>query len=656
MTLRRRNLSIFKKLSLPVSYKLLDEDGLYDARNVFDNKGVTETRNGIKRYNSTGLISRGFTLDVSELDYDYLNDDLDEPELTKVLSGSFFKKSSGERYKIVKVGGSLFSVQATGAQTFIATGLSETTKHRGITLNDRHIIAIDSDGLYSWNGTVFTQLGQAAPASVTATNTAGGGLTDTEQYQAAITFYASSIGFETNKQTSSIITIATATGLRLSLSDIPSTASNELIDKVRIYLKNVSDDTEFLFIDEITLGTTTYNIDAESTSTQIPPTTHAAPLSGGGKYLTTFGKRISYTGNGTFKNDVFISEEYLPDAYDDTTTSKTLEIPGQGEITGIACGLYDNSHLRPFLAIFKRTTTVIYSELDGVGVQTTIDEHVGCISHDTIKVRNGVVYFMSENGWYAIQNGSLIKKDGRPFSLGGGAIDDIFSREGWSYQLNSTLYSSFFSAYYSTLGHYLTFVAEGTNDTFTKAYNFEERIGGFRVYEFKTGITCAFEGEDDSGNQCVFLGDKDGYIYALSVKNDRHDEDKDAASQTIPAFVYIPYILPGDDSTSYNWRSLTVRAISSSNLVTVKAFPSFSSSVHETKSFDFTNDDDGFVLDVSQLDVDVLGDERVPKTFMADINRTGETMTVGFFQDILDANLGLISSQISYNKNGNRNL
>jgi hypothetical protein len=636
MPLKRRSASIFKKLSLPVSYKLLDENGLYDARNIFDNKGITETRHGIARYNDTAV---------------------SDSDATSIISTSYFKHSDGTRYKVVKVGTKLFSVASSGAHTTIKTGLSSSTKHRGITLNDRHIIAIESDGLFSWNGTTFTQLGQQAPTTVTAANTAGGNLTDTGQYQAAITFYASSIGFETNYLSSSIITIAAATGKRLGLSDIPATASNALIDKVRIYLKDVTNGGAFLYIDEINLGTTTYNIDNESTSTQTPPTTHGTPLAGGGKYLTAFGDCVAYTGNGTFKSDAFISESYLPDAYDDTSTSKTLEIPGQGEVTGIACGLYDNSHLRPFLAIFKKTTTVIYSELNGEKVQYTLDAHIGCVSHDTIKVRNGIVYFMSENGWYGIYNGSFLKDaQGKPVSLGAGAIDDIFSRSGWSQQLNASQFSNFFSCYYSTLGHYITFVSEGGSASFNKAYVFEERIGGFRVFEFKKAFISACEGEDDNGNQCVFLGDASGFIYTLSTANSRHDEDETGASVSIPAFVYLPFTMPGDDSCSYNWRNLVVKALSSSNAVTVKAYPSYSLLSPETMSFDFTNANTGFILDLSQLDIDVLGDERVPKTYMADINRTGETMVIGFFQDVIDGNIGLISSQLFYNKNGNRNL
>ena len=55
MTVKQKALQTFKRLSLPVSYRLGDDSGLIDARNVFDNKGVMETRPGIRVYNSISL-------------------------------------------------------------------------------------------------------------------------------------------------------------------------------------------------------------------------------------------------------------------------------------------------------------------------------------------------------------------------------------------------------------------------------------------------------------------------------------------------------------------------------------------------------------------------------------------------------------------------
>ena len=51
----------------------------------------------------------------------------------------------------------------------------------------------------------------------------------------------------------------------------------------------------------------------------------------------------------------------------------------------------------------------------------------------------------------------------------------------------------------------------------------------------------------------------------------------------------------------------------------------------------------------------ILGEERTVVTTTIDINRTAETIMVGFYQSILDANMALISAQIQYNKNGGPN-
>lgn len=628
MGLKRKNNLMLKKFNIGISYKIAD-DKLFDAQNVYNNKDVTETRYGIARFNSTSLGG-------------------------SVLSQSFFKSDAADIYLLAKVGTVLYKANSAGAGTSIKTGLTSTTKHRGITLNSRHIIAIEGDGLFSYDGTTFTQLGQAPPGAGDVAIVAGGSLTATTSYQVALTFYASTIGFESNAFESSVI--ATTADRTIRITNIPATAANALIDTVRIYLKDVTNASAYLFIADINLGVTTYDVTAESTSTQTPPTTHAAPSAGGGKYLTTYGKRIAYAGNGTYKSDVFISEEYLPDAFDDTLTSKTLSIEGQGPITGIACGTYNDANLDPYLVIFKKTSTTIFSEIGGVARQSLLDPHVGCINHDTIKVINGVVYFMSENGFYAVENGLLIKDSkGNPYSLAEGAIDDIFSRSGWEKELNRAQFANFFSCVYSTHRQYWTFVTEGADTTFKKAYVYERDIKGFRVFTFKTAFKSACEGEDANGNQVIYLADSTGTIFTYSIGNDYHDVDAANSSETIPAFVMLPFLLEDDINATYNYRFLTVRALTSENAVTGRAFINWDQSESYDNSYDFSDGSDGFVLDVSQLDVDSFGNERTVTKSTIDINKTADTIMIGFYQDILDANIGLISAQLQYNKNGGPN-
>lgn len=636
MTVKKHATKVFKHLNMPVSYQVLDGEGLLDARNVFDNKGVTETRYGIKKYNSTSLGG-------------------------EVLSLSFFQHSNGNQYKIAKVGTTLVSVSATGAHTTIKTGLTATTKHRAVTMNDRHIIAIEGDGLFSWegNGNIIP-LGQARPSAPTiVTNPAGGTLTGSTAYQVAITFYSSSTGFESDFIESNSVTTSGGTTDKIIVSSMPTTATNTTMDKKRIYLKKASGEyllCSFSGATEIALATASQDILANTLSTITPPEadTRQEPRSGGGKYLAIYGNRLIYTGSDDFPGEVFISEEYMPDAFSRAVDATILEISGQGPITGLGVGFFNDSTLNPYIVAFKKTTTTVYSELGGNPSLSVIDEQVGCISHDTIKVRNGSVVFMSEHGWYLVHNG-LMAKDSQGIPARLGSVDDIFTRKGWTNELNIPQASRFFSAYYTSDLHYMTFIAEGASTSLFKAYVFEERINGFRIFSFKTALTCATESQDSDGRQEILLGDAAGTLFTYSGRNERHDEDETGASETIPAYLVMPYIMPGEDANSYNFRTLAVRAIASENIVNVKSYASFGQVYPSNFEYSFPNTGTGFTLDVSQLDIDTLGDEKTPVTYMADLNMTGEVLLVKFEQDILDANIGLISAQLSCNKNGNRN-
>ena len=305
-----------KPAKLAVSYRVDAENKMRDARNVCSIQDMLRTRNGVQRLNGTAISS------------------------SNVLSVSFYKTLLNARKYIAKAGTSLYSVAETGSSSAIKTGLTSGLKHRSIIANGRCIITCETDGLFSWDGTTFTQLGQAAPS--TPNVAAGTGSLADSTYKVGITFYSSTIGFESNFTDSSAVATSSQ---GIDVSSIPATAANDLIDKVRVYLRDDTANGAYLFITELSLGTTTYTIAANSTSTQTPPTTHAPPKSGGAKYLTTFGKKVVYSGNATFPSEVFFSEEYIPDAFNDTDTAIVIKASGQGPVTGIGTGFYDNSNM-----------------------------------------------------------------------------------------------------------------------------------------------------------------------------------------------------------------------------------------------------------------------------------------------------------------------
>lgn len=630
-----QNISSF---NVPVSYKIYDRSGkLLDARNVQSVQNRLETRYGTSRFNTVPLDG-------------------------SIKSLSYFTKSDGSQYTIAKAGTNLWSVSQTGAHTLIKGGLSEHTKHRGVTWNDRHIFSIESDGLYSWDGERFGQLGIQPPYDLGYTANAGGTLVIGNRYRVGITFYSSFLGAESNiydNDNTGEITIVDP-NRSIAVDEFPPASPNQFIDKIYIYLKDLTLDSDYLFVGEVDLdpeGIPIFIISEPPTSTQTPPTQNGMPNAGGGKGLTFFNSKFVYYGSSQYTNEVYFSLPDQPDAFDPFDTQETLVIPGKGGVTGVSVGLYNDSVLDPYLVIFKRKSTRIYSEIGNEKRMVVLSEDIGCVSNETIQVKNGNVYFLSEEGWRAISNGRFIVSDqGEAVTLGTGDIDDIFKSTGFEYEVNRLGLANAFSVYYPTLDQYITWVSEGSNAAYTKAYSYEFDVAGFKPYEFSMPATCTTLGEDTEGRDIVLIGNSDGYILKHSIMEERSDVDADNNKVAINAFAVLPWIpKEADFDATYNYRELILRAVSSEHALTVKTFLDFNLATADERSYDFTSPIDGFVLDSSILDVDTFGDERGIVTSRSDINRVGESIAIGFYQNIENANIGLVSMQIDQSKNGNRN-
>jgi hypothetical protein len=633
MPLKEKGIKKFENFDLAVSYRINEtRDRLRDALNIFSNQGRLETRFGRSLY---------------------ITDLFTDP----VISMSFFKAANGNRYLLAKVGSDLYKVSTSGAHTIIKSGLSANTKHRGITwgrgASSRHIIAIENDGLFQWDGTTFTQLGQEPPVGHTVATTTG---TLTGTYRVHLTFYSSTTGFESN---SSFSTQVSPAAQGILVSDIPATAANLTIDKVRIYLEDMASPDDPLFVDEVALGTLTYPIAGEPTSSETRPLANAEPLAGGGKYLSEFNGKLVYAGNSNFRNDVYFSEPDLPDAFNDGTAPDRLVhyAKGAGPITGIAVGLYNNSVLDPYLVIFKYRSIEVYSEINGEGRAVTISREIGCVSHETITVKNGDIYFLSDSGFRVINNGRLVTDaKGNAATLGLGDIDDIFHQPGFTYEINKSQASNCFSVYYSTLDQYMTWIPEGGSTDRSKTYVYEFRVGGFKPYSFQSPSTAACIGEDADGAEVVFMADADGAIYTHSIKEVRgQDDDSTDTAQNVTAFGYLTWLEGPDMDRSHNWRELILKRVAGSGNMTVRAWVNYSLD-YAGEQYDFSSDEEGFVLDTSELDVDVLTESgRTIEKARADINLCGENILIGFFQEAAGSNMGLVSAQVEFNTNGNRN-
>ena len=627
MPLRLRRSEKYKDFSFPISYRVAEKGFFKDALNVYTNQNILETRNGISRFNATAFSAAPLSL-------------------------SFFQDNSDNNYLLAKDGSTLYKANATGAHTSLQAGLGAATKHRGITFNNRHIVAIESDGLFSYDGTTFTQLGQAAPTGISAAVASGGSLTDATIFQVGVTFYDSTNGFESNGFESSQVTTASP-NLQIDVSSMPTTADNANIDKKRIYLKDVTNDTDYLFVAEISLATASYSITDEPTSSLIMPTQNFSPSAGGAKYLSVFNKSIAYAGNSTFPSDVFFSRDYLPDAFDQTLAGdKTINIAGNGPITGLATGYFNGDDQSPYLVCFKKRHIELYREVAGTPQQVVISREIGCVAHDTIQIINGDIMFMSLQGWHLISNGQLLKF-GDTHSIDKGHISDIFTRSGFVYELNKAFSGNFFSVYYPTLRQYLCFIAEGSNNSIYKCYNYEFDIGGFRAYQFPVTFKAGCLGENDNFNDVVYLAGEGGYIYQHSVEEAvGTDVDAINTSTAVEAFAQMWWTGGEDLDASYNFGPFILRAVQQTGAVTVKVFLDYSNQDPTDKSYDFNATETGFILDVSMLDVGILSDGRQIVRALGNIFKTGQSLLIGFYKTQTGESIGLIDGQLDIQKNG----
>ena len=630
MPLIRRATKKWKNFNFPVSYKVGVKDRFIDAGNVVTIQDSLETRHGISRFNSTAFS--------------------DTPQ-----SISYFMDNSGTTYVIVKDGTNLYKCEPTGAHTLLKTGLTVTTKHRGITFNNRHVISIEGDGLFSYDGTIFSQLGQVFPSNPTVASSGAGNTLTASDYQVALSYYSSQTGFESNRSSGSA-TVTVASGEQIDVTAIPSTADNGYIDKIRVYIKDITGDSAWLFYEEINLGATTSTIDTDTDSTLTATLTNGAPISGGGKYLSAYGQELAYAGNATFPSDVFFSEQFLPDAFDDTETSATINIGGNGPITGIGVGYFSGDNQNPYLVAFKRNHIELFTEASGSPQQVVISTELGCASGDTVKVINGDVFFMSTKGFHAIKDGRLVRTQGKHDSIDNGDIEDIFKQNGQSFELNKAQSENFFSVYYPTLQQYMTFVGEGNSLTISKSYNFEFEIGGFRPYNFDVIFTGACLGEDGLGEDIVYLCGENGFVYTHSIKETQGtDIDADGNNVAIDAFANLFWLNGDDMDASYNFGPMILRAITQENPITVRYFLNYSQQGKTDLSYDFSDPDSGFILDVSILDEATLTDGRTIVRYNGEILRSGQSLLIGFYKSQQGESMALLEGQLDVQKNGNPN-
>lgn len=623
----------WKFIDRSVSYDVLKKDKLIDASNVYPKNGRLNTRPPLKIWRR---------MDDSS---------------TPIDSISWHKDSSGLYNAIVKQGTNLIACSET-SQSTLKSGLTDGIKHRGVTYSGRHFIAMGVDGLFSTDGTIFTQLGQSAPAfdqstDVSAVYGVGGTFSTTVGYSVRITYYSSSTGFESNALKNVSILSSTPANFALRVT-LPTTADNLTIDKVRIYLAedSIADD-QYFFISEVDLGTSSYDILSSPTSTQVPPTKNGFIPSNKGKYLAIFDGSLVIAGNDDYPNDIFISERYYPDAFDQTSTARTLFADGQGDVTGIGVGFYNNDGLNPFLCIFKRDSIQIYSEIGGLPYQATISDDIGCISHDTIKTIDGVVYFMSAQGWYSVINGRLAyRAEGKPAEISGNDLDSIFNKNTGDHNLTRSNFDNFFSCYYPTLNQYMTFVSEDGGTDISRCYTFDVENRGFYPFNFSALLSgVANWTSSNEIDYLLFSSATSGRIYSYATNEETDATRTNIESGLIEPFIVTEYTYGDDIDATFNFGYMYIRAKYDSDALNARVYLDYNRQDFESSIFPSTEPDMGFVLDESKLDEGVMINSDKIEVSKVGIFKTAKSLMVQLYKDN-DGDIGLIDFQVDVSKNG----
>ncbi len=634
MSIRRRAARNLNALNLGVNYgtRAAGFRVCRDALNFVSVDKVGRTRNGSARHNSTALDAKAESL-------------------------SFFKQRDGTRELLAKQGTQIDKVAESGAHTKISGSntLTASTRHRGVTIGRRHFIG-DPSGLYWYDGTNFAAAGQSAPAAPTVAAGSSGNTLPASTYRVAYSYVASSIGYETNIGAESS-QVVIASGERIEITGMSTSATHPLIDKKRIYVRDVSASGALKFYAEIAIATAAHNVNSEVISSVVPYERNAVYPSGGAKYVEEFDKRLVASGNSNNQDIVYLSETDLPEAFSDTirpndTLTSQIYVPGDGPVTGLKTGLYDNDKQRPYLCIFKEASTHIFTESDGL---VTISDTDGSVGQDTIFRRNGDIIFLSREGWRAIENGRLLTNQDDS-SLNLGHIDDIFKRRGWQYAANQTNMDDWFTVYYPTLDYAMTFSSLEGNTRLDRVYAYEFESAGFKPFSFPINANCGALGEDSNGAKTVFFADDTGYIFSHSVNSDYNDRDASNNKTEIKNHFILAWEDAEDIGSSYQWLKAVLRGVESNKAITCKWWTNYDLGTPYSEDVDWTGTSQGFRLDVSQLDIGAFGDDREKKRAEVDLRTNGFNLSFGVFQDSVDSAMEITNIQLNFRKCGNRNV
>jgi hypothetical protein len=329
---------------------------------------------------------------------------------TPAIIGQYeFRRRSGSSFTayhlLVSDGGRLDKRNADNT-TSVADGTAATPFTSGTHFPDfatANNLAFIVNGVENkkFNGTNVQSVGIVAPSAPTlAANAAAGVYTGT--FEARITYYNNNTAQESSASaTSAQVTVAAK---KLDISWAAS--ADAQVTHVNVYLRNTTTMVTFRRVAQVAIGTTTTTVNTVETALIVlgPDTAENNPPSVA-SYLEFHAQRMFYVPVAT-PSTIEFSKISLPESVD-PDNYEVIGIDDGDAITGLL------SISSTLLLIFKRKSIwAIYGDDPTSWEVRRVSASVGCTSHRSIVIIEGVAYFWSEQGPMAITG------DSEPISIG----------------------------------------------------------------------------------------------------------------------------------------------------------------------------------------------------------------------------------------------
>lgn len=302
---------------------------------------------------------------------------------------------------LLKAGSTLFHAEDWIATAF-PLAMSPTEPLDAITINNRcyfcdAAIFKVTDGATTYNPGIEQPATPTVAASATAGNLDG-------TYDYKITFYSSTWGQESPACAASA-TVAPV-DKQVDITSIPTT-SDVRVDKVRIYRRKVSAyETTWHYVKEIAEGTTSTTDNAlDQDVSQLT----IAPLSFDGTIPTP--RYLAYQADVTFLAgfDLYPTRLYYTPPGQPWAAYQYIEV-GLGHDTEPITGL---CAFQGILVVFKeRSIWVLSGNSADTFYLRKVHPKIGCRSHHSIVLIGSVIYFLSEDGFYAFDGANATPLSG----------------------------------------------------------------------------------------------------------------------------------------------------------------------------------------------------------------------------------------------------